>query len=94
MTTPNVQTIGFARYSKHPSASAEDLITTCLRWRHEFLDQQPGILAHRLLGNLKGRFADIVMADSRQSFDAMAAAHPQAESSRALLERLDPTPSR
>jgi len=91
MNNAKVRTIGFARYEKRSTASTEALLEACLRWRHEFLDQQPGILGHRMLGNLQGHYADVILAEDRESFEAMAAAHPKAPSSTALLELLDPS---
>ncbi|MGH1341669.1 MAG: hypothetical protein ACRBN8_08975 [Nannocystales bacterium] len=91
MTAQSVRTIGFARYRKHPDANTEALVDACRTWRHDFLDQQPGILAHRLLGNLHGHFADVIMAESRESFESMAKAHPEAPSSKTMFALLDPS---
>lgn len=90
MTDNNVQTFGFAQYRKRSNASAEQLLEACLVWQSSFLSQQEGILGHWLLGNLQGEFADLILAKDSTSFQAMAAAHPEHASSRALLEFIDP----
>ncbi len=91
MNNTHVQTIGFARYQARTETAPETLLEACLRWRHEFLDRQHGIVGHRMLGNLRGHYADIIFAETREHFDAMAAAHPNAPSSTAMLQLLDPS---
>lgn len=68
----------------------EQLLDACLRWRHEFLHRQRGIVAHWLVGNLRGHFADMILAENREAFEAMATAHPKAPSSAAMLALLEP----
>ncbi len=91
MTTPSVRTIGFARYQKRAEATIESLLDACLKWRTDFLDHQPGIVGHRLLRNLQGQFADVILAESRDSFETMAKLHPEALSSQAMFALLDPS---
>lgn len=90
-TNDTVRTIGFARYRLVEGAQPEALLDAVQTWRRGFLDQHPGILGHRLLGNLRGDYADVMLAASREAFDAMAAAHPESPSSRELMQLLDPS---
>lgn len=83
------QVMGFARYEKLPVVEPERLIEACLRWRAEFLDPQPGILKHWLLGNLKGGFADAMLVKDDAAFDAMSAAHCDDPSSQAFMKLID-----
>ena len=81
--------MGFARYNSGEGVKAEELIDACLTWRQEFLEQQEGIAMHCFLGNLKGQFADAIMAVDRTAFQEMSKRHPEAKSSQSFMALLD-----
>ncbi len=82
--------MGFARYEKRDGVETEELIHACVNWRREFLDHQDGIAMHRFLGNLKGQFADAILAVDQPAFEEMSARHSEAKSSRAFMSLLKP----
>lgn len=86
----SLSVLGFARYEKREDVDSSDLIATVLAWRRGFLDQQAGIAAHCFLGNLRGHFADLILAVDQASYDAMTQAHPQATASQAMAALLKP----
>lgn len=52
-TASPLTVIGFTRYEKRASFKPEDLIQTSINWRRNFLEKQPGIAMHLLLGTLR-----------------------------------------
>lgn len=72
-----VTVMGFARYSAKPEVDPAELIAAARIWQQEFLANQPGIAMHCFLGNLKGEFADAILATDEASFIAMAQEHPK-----------------
>ncbi|MEP4770255.1 MAG: hypothetical protein ABJY83_20315 [Roseibium sp.] len=84
-----VTVMGFARYRKKDGVDPAELIGAAREWQDSFLGKQSGISMHCFLGNLKGEFADAILATDQQSFMAMAQAHPDAPSSARLMELLD-----
>lgn len=89
-TLEAVTVMGFARYEKRKDIETEQLIDACLNWRREFLEQQEGIAMHCFLGNLKGQFADAIMAVDQHAFQEMSKRHLQAESSQRFMALLEP----
>ncbi|SDX23447.1 hypothetical protein [Litoreibacter albidus] len=85
-----VTVMGFARYRIKGGVDAAEFVAAARVWQQEFLAAQPGIAMHCLLGNLKGEFADAILAIDPEAFGAMAQAHARAPSSAALMEMLDP----
>lgn len=85
-----VSVMGFARYAKRDGVATEQLIEACLAWRHQFLDHQDGIAMHCFLGNLNGQFADAMLAVDYAAFERTSKRHPEAESSQAFMELLEP----
>ncbi|WP_020591304.1 hypothetical protein [Kiloniella laminariae] len=90
LATKAFSAMGFARYEKRPEVAGDDLIEACLTWRREFLYQQPGIIRHWFLGNLKGQFADAVLAESPDALRQMGEKYPEYESSHAFMALLRP----
>ncbi|GEM_PF-717508 len=84
-----VTVMGFARYSAKPGIDPADLIAATRVWQKDFLAHQPGIAMHCFLGNLKGEFADAILATDEASFIAMAQKHPNAPSTRPVMDLLD-----
>ncbi|MDB6181620.1 hypothetical protein [Paracoccus fistulariae] len=84
-----VTVMGFARYSAKPDVDPADLIAATRLWQRDFLAHQPGIAMHCFLGNLKGEFADAILATDEASFIAMAQEHPNAPSTRPVMDLLD-----
>ncbi|WP_294612267.1 hypothetical protein [uncultured Roseovarius sp.] len=84
-----VSVMGFARYSSKPGVDPADLIAATRVWQTEFLAHQPGIAMHCFLGNLKGDFANAILATDEASFIAMAQEHPNAPSTGPVMEMLD-----
>lgn len=80
---------GFARYEKRAEAETGRLIDAALTWQEEFLHPMDGILFHAFLGNLRGGFADVILARDDARFDAMLSAHMEAPSARAFMALLD-----
>lgn len=80
--------MGFARYEKNEDVKTEELIEACLNWRREFLATQSGIALHCFLGNLKGQFADAIMAVDGAALEQMSKNHPEAQSSQAFMSLL------
>ncbi|MCZ4279925.1 hypothetical protein O4H49_03990 [Kiloniella laminariae] len=89
-TTGGFTAMGFARYEKQAEVTGEELIEACLTWRREFLYQQPGIARHWFLGNLKGHFADAVLADTPEALQQMGEKYVEYESSHAFMALLKP----
>ncbi len=70
---------GFATYEIQDQVSTPDIIESCLNWRKEFLFKQEGILEHWFFTNLKGTFADGILAKDADALAQMASAcenHP------------------
>lgn len=84
-----VSVMGFARYHLMEGVASADLVAAARDWQRSFLAKQPGIVMHRFLGNLKGDFADAILATDAASFGEMAKRHPDAPSSIPLMEMLD-----
>lgn len=84
-----VSVMGFARYSTKPGVDPADLIAATRMWQTEFLAHQSGIALHCFLGNLKGEFADAILATDEASFIAMAQEHPKAPSTGPVIDMLD-----
>jgi hypothetical protein len=84
-----ITVMGFARYSTKAGVDPSELVTAARIWQKEFLTEQQGIAMHCFLGNLKGEFADAILATDQASFMAMAQAHPSAPSSAPLMKMLD-----
>ncbi len=84
-----LEMMGFARYQKRDGVKTEDLIDACLNWRRNFLDRQEGIAMHCFLGNLKGEFADAIMAVEAAAFAEMSRRHPEDESSQTFMSLLN-----
>lgn len=87
-TDPTI--LGFARYQLQKGATADQLIDCSWNLKQQFLSQQEGIVEHWLLGNLKGEFADAILAVDEQAFDAMSDGYSKAESAAAVFALLDP----
>jgi len=85
-----VTMMGFARYEKRDDVETEELIEACLNWRRMFLDRQDGIVFHCFLGNLKGQFADAIMAVDQAAFEEMSKRHPEDKSSQTFMSLLKP----
>ena len=86
--TPTV--MGFTRYTRRDDTKPEDLIQASREWQRNFLKKQPGIVMHRLLGNLRGQFADAIFAVDQASFSNMKEQYKGEPSSRALMALIDP----
>lgn len=84
-----VTMMGFARYKKKENIDTADLISAVRDWQLSFLDTQKGIAMHCFLGNLKGEFADAVMAIDEASFAEMSKHHSDAPSSKVFMEMID-----
>jgi len=84
-----ITVMGFARYSSKAGVDPSELVTAARLWQKEFLAEQQGIAMHCFLGNLKGEFADAILATDQASFMAMVQAHPSAPSSAPLMKMLD-----
>jgi hypothetical protein len=85
----SVAVMGFARYSAKPGVDPTELIAAARVWQKEFLENQPGIAMHCFLGNMKGEFADAILATDEEAFLAMAQKHPNEPSSAPLMKMLD-----
>ncbi len=81
--------MGFARYERASDGTPEAVVAAALRWQEEFLSRQDGILFHAFLGNLRGGFADVILATDEAAFDQMSRRHPEAESSHGLMQMLN-----
>jgi hypothetical protein len=82
--------MGFSRYEKLENVETEELIGACLDWRRKFLDKQDGIAMHCFLGNIKGQFADAILAVNQKSYLDMAERHSEDASSEAFMALLNP----
>lgn len=81
--------MGFARYERSAEGAAEELIDAVIDWQEQFLAHQEGILLHAFLGNLKGQYADVILAADETSFQQMAQNMATAETAQAMLKLLD-----
>ncbi|MEO0516257.1 MAG: hypothetical protein AAF171_03040 [Cyanobacteria bacterium P01_A01_bin.116] len=86
--TPTV--MGFTRYERREDTKPEDFIQASREWQRNFLKKQSGIVMHRLLGNLRGQFADAIFAVDRASFSNMTEQYKENPSSKALMALIDP----
>lgn len=84
-----VSVLGFARYRLNDEADPAQFVTAAREWQKSFLKEQPGIAVHCLLGNLKGEFADAILATDQASFLAMSQAVFSAPSSKQMMDMLD-----
>ena len=84
------QVMGFARYERQEGVAPEDILAAALRWQEDFLAAQDGILFHAFLGNLRGQFADLILARDEIAFDNMSKNHPTAKASEDFMALLDP----
>lgn len=87
-STPTV--MGFTRYEKKKNEKSEDLIQASMEWQRNFLKKQSGVVMHRLLGNLRGQFADAILAVDKASFVKMTEQYKEDASSKALMELIEP----
>jgi len=81
--------MGFARYSLNNGVDPVEFVAAAREWQLSFLKKQPGIAMHCLLGNLRGEFADAILATDQASFIEMSQSHSSHPSSAPLMEMLD-----
>ncbi|QPC88562.1 hypothetical protein GA830_06090 [Mesorhizobium sp. NBSH29] len=84
-----MRVLGFARYEKRHDAAPVDVVAAALRWQEEFLAQQDGIAFHAFFGNLRGGFADLILARDDAAFAEMTSRYAEAESARKFVDLLD-----
>lgn len=84
-----VSVMGFARYRLNGEADPAQFVTAAREWQKSFLKEQPGIAMHCLLGNLKGEYADAILAIDQVSFLATSQAVSSAPSSKQMMGMLD-----
>ncbi len=84
-----VAVMGFARYSLEDGVDPAEFVVAARAWQKSFLGEQPGIAMHCLLGNLRGEFADVILATDQASFIAMSQTHSAHPSSAPLMKMLD-----
>ena len=84
-----ITVIGFARYATKPDIDPAEIISAARIWQKDFLAHQSGIAMHCFLGNMKGEFADIILAIDEPSFQAMVHKHSTDPSSAPMMQMLD-----
>ncbi|MEO1386375.1 MAG: hypothetical protein AAFV85_03245 [Cyanobacteria bacterium J06634_6] len=82
--------MGFTRYEKRENATSEALISASMNWQRDFLSQQEGVVMHSLLGNLKGQFADAILAVDSAAYANMTEQYMKDDSAQALMALIEP----
>jgi len=57
----------FTTFTKADNITDEDFISLVIKFEHDYLKNQPGLLFHCLVRNLNGEYANLLFADNIQS---------------------------